>query len=75
MEGVTDSKGLPFYLGAKLSLEIMRKQAIVLVLRHQGINTCLLSESPDFSLAYTGSELAISYLIMLGSHPISIYFG
>lgn len=39
------------------------------------MNTCLSSESPDFSLAYTGTEIAISYLIMLGSHPISIYFG
>lgn len=38
------------------------------------LNSPLLRESADFSPAYTGTVIAICDLIMLGSHPISIYF-
>lgn len=36
---------------------------------------CLLSESADFSLSYTSAGIATFYLIMSGSHPVSIYSG
>jgi hypothetical protein len=74
VEGFIDSKALKsHFFGASLVFADDENTGCCVIAQNiTSIKMCSLSESADFSLVHTG--IAICYLIMIGSHPISIYF-